>query len=213
MPRGARPGFPHHVIQRGNRRQNVFFEPNDYFLYLKLLTIFTKKYFADVWSYCLMPNHVHLILVPKKADDLAKAVGETHKTYTKTINKRHQWKGYLWEGRFKSYFMDNSYVFCAIRYVEMNPVRGRMVDAPEKYPWSSAKSHIENKKSPLLSPFKLKEEISDWRSYLLSAPENETDILRQRVQSNHPLGTPEFISDVEKHFDIKIGTRTLGTCP
>src|SRR4030042_2517893 len=99
------PGFPHHVTQRGNRRQRVFFSDSDYEAYIDLMSEWCKKYRVEIWAYCLMPNHIHLIATPKTKDGLCRAIGEAHRRYTREINFRKKWHGYLWQGRFASFAM------------------------------------------------------------------------------------------------------------
>src|ERR1700704_537259 len=103
-------GFPHHVTQRGNRRQTIFFEPADYALYRDLLAERCRKASVEVWAYCLMPNHVHLVLRPSTPDGLARAIGETHRQYTGFINARARWTGHLFQGRFSSVALDEALV-------------------------------------------------------------------------------------------------------
>jgi putative transposase len=167
--------LPHHVIQRGNRRQKVFFERQDREFYLQLLEEKAGKYRVEVWAYCLMDNHVHLIVVPAEESSLARAIGETHKEYTRMINFREKWRGYLWEGRFKSFIVDEKYIYAVIRYVERNPVRAKMVRKAEDYEWSSAKMHVEKRLSRVLSHFYLLDEIKDWSEYLRD-DEREDDL-------------------------------------
>ncbi len=121
------PGLPHHITQRGNRRQTVFFSDQDYRAYLDLLGDWSAKGGLKIWAYCLMPNHVHLIGVPKTEDSLRAAVAETHRRYTRLINFREGWRGHLWQERFHSFAMDEAYVYRAVRYVELNPVRAGLV--------------------------------------------------------------------------------------
>ena len=122
------PGLPHHVTQRGNRRQQTFFNDGDYVAYLELMAEWCREEGVEIWSYCLMPNHVHLIAVPKTEDGLRRAIGEAHRRYTRRINFREKWRGYLWQGRFASFIMDEPYLLAAARYVELNPVRAKLVD-------------------------------------------------------------------------------------
>jgi len=123
------PDFPHHVTQRGNRRQTVFFESSDYALYRDLLAERCRKAAVEVWAYCLTPNHVHLVLRPSTPDGLARAIGETHRQYTGFINARARWTGHLFQGRFSSVALDEAHFVAAARYVALNPVprtgRGR----------------------------------------------------------------------------------------
>src|SRR5919197_2934683 len=122
------PGVPHHVTQRGNRRQQVFFESSDYTLYRDVLAERCRKASVEVWAYCLMPNHVHLVMVPQTPDALAGAIGETHRQYTDFINARARWTGHLFQGRFSSVALDEAHLIAAARYVALNPVRARLVE-------------------------------------------------------------------------------------
>ena len=100
------PGMPHHVTQRGNRRQPTFFDDEDYAAYLELMADGCREEGVAIWAYCLMPNHVHLIGVPETEQSLRRAIGEAHRRYTRRINFRERWRGYLWQGRFASFVMD-----------------------------------------------------------------------------------------------------------
>ncbi len=130
MPRIERvtvPSIPHHITQRGNRRQKTFFSNKDYTTYIDLMAEWCNRCGVEIWAYCLMPNHVHLIAVPDNEDSLAKAIGEAHRRYTRHINFRKGWRGHLWQGRFASYPMDEVYLMVAARYIELNPVKARLV--------------------------------------------------------------------------------------
>src|ERR1700746_2480960 len=107
------PGYPHHVTQGGNRPQTVFFEPSDYAVYRDLLADRCRKASVEVWAYCLMPNHVHLVLTPQTAEGLARAIGETHRQYTGSINARARWTGHLFQGRFSSVTLDEEHLVAA----------------------------------------------------------------------------------------------------
>ncbi len=133
--------MPHHVTQRGNRRQQTFFNDGDYRQYLDLMQHWCLQHQVAIWAYCLMPNHVHLILVPPSEESLCRAVGEAHRRYTRHINFREGWRGHLWQGRFASFVMDEPYLLAAARYVERNPVRARLVSQAADWPWSSAAAH------------------------------------------------------------------------
>ena len=117
------PHIPHHVTQRGNRRQQVFFGEADYAAYRALLAEGCREAGVSVWAYCLMPNHVHLILLPPEAGALRAALSEVHRGYTRLVNFREGWRGYLWQGRFASFPMDERHLLTCARYVELNPVR------------------------------------------------------------------------------------------
>ena len=124
------PGMPHHITQRGNRRQQTFFNDGDYAAYLGLMAEWCRKEGVAIWSYCLMPNHTHLVAVPSSEDGLRRAIGEAHRRYSRRINFREKWRGYLWQGRFASFVMDEPYLLAAARYVELNPVRAKLVTSP-----------------------------------------------------------------------------------
>lgn len=145
IARAVAPGIPHHITQRGNRRQQTFFNDEDYQVYLELMSEWCITYDVSAWAYCLMPNHVHLILVPDKKEGLNLAVGEAHRRYTRRINVREGWRGHLWQGRFSSFILDERYLLACARYVELNPVRAGLVKNPEDWPWSSAEPHIAEK--------------------------------------------------------------------
>jgi putative transposase len=202
MPRFARiviPDCPHHIIQRGNHRQKVFFCDNDKKLYLDLLKYNCLKEKIDIWVYCLMDNHVHFIAVPRRSDSLARGIGETHRKYTTMINIRSNWKGFLWQGRFLSYPMDEQYLYNAVRYIEQNPVRAGLVKRPENYPWSSARAHVLKIQNDLLTDFYLLFEIEDWASYLReTVSEKNRRLFQQHERCGRPLGSESFIRKLEK---------------
>lgn len=201
MPRMARVAAvdePHHVIQRGNRRQNVFFKPEDKQAYLDILHLQAKFFGLEVWAYCLMDNHVHLIVVPKEDDSLVKAIGETHQLYTRMINFRERWRGYLWQGRFKSVPLDERYLYAAVRYVERNPVRAGIVQKAQEYQWSSAGSHVYNTDNKVLSRFYLMEEIDNWADYLAQDDDEvHMRIIRRHSETGRPIGSEHFIRGLE----------------
>ena len=192
MPRLARvvaTGHPHHVIQRGNRRQKVFFGDKDKEEYLKILDLNARLFQVKVWAYCLMDNHVHLIVVPQNEKSLTKTIGLTHQLYTRLINFRQGWNGYLWQGRFKSVVLDEKYLYSAVRYVENNPVRAGIVSRAEDYLWSSAKAHVNKENEGLLSWFYLLDEIRNWRNYLSEEDtKHMIEIIREHTGNGRPLG-------------------------
>jgi putative transposase len=202
MPRTARiviPNVPHHVIQRGNRRQNVFFSEDDKQFYLKLMLKWSHIARLSVWAYCLMDNHVHFILVPFLEASLRNCLAEVHKRYAQVINKRQSWKGHLWQERFISYPMDEAYRFRAIRYVELNPVRAGIVLDPFSYRWSSARAHRLGEEDPLLARNPLGMSGENWSKYLADGLiESESDLFRDHSRSGRPLGEEDFM----RRFDL-----------
>ena len=192
------PGVPHHIIQRGNRRQKVFFRESDYESYISLLREWCERYGVEIWAYCLMPNHIHLIAVPQTEEGLSRGIGETHRRYTRMINFRESWRGYLWQGRFASYPMDDRYLMVAVRYIELNPLRAKMVREPWEYPWSSARAHIEGKDDRLVQAHALLEVAEDWKEFLQEGmKEEELEQIRHHERTGRPLGDTSFVAKVE----------------
>ncbi len=183
------PGYPHHVTQRGNRRQETFFCDDDYREYIRLMSEWCRENCVEIWGYCLMPNHVHLIAVPKDKGSLAKAIGEAHRRYTRYINFREGWRGYLWQGRFASYVMDQKHLIAAARYVELNPVKAKLAAQPGDYKWSSARAHLSGKDDDLVKTEPLLKIINDWDRLLASGmPEEDEARIKQHSRTGRPLG-------------------------
>ncbi|MFC1525057.1 transposase [Planctomycetota bacterium] len=198
LARAVIPGIPHHVTQRGNRRQAVFFKDTDYEDYIELLAEWGQHYGLEYWAYCLMPNHVHLIVVPSARESLARAIGETHRRYTRMINFREDWRGYLWQGRFGSFPMDEQYLYAAARYVEMNPVRARLVKQAQDYKWSSAHAHLKGEDDKLIKATPLLNMVDDWQAFLTQELSNsELSLLRKHERTGRPLGSKSFIKKLE----------------
>lgn len=192
------PHVPHHVTQRGNRRLPTFFVESDYVAYLDYLADGCAKTGAEVWAYCLMPNHVHLLLVPKSEDGLRATLGEAHRRYTRMINFRENWRGHLWQERFSSFPTDEKHLLNAARYIELNPVRAKMVASAEDYPWSSARAHLNSLPDPLLRTYKLLAVMPNWRDFLASGlSENDIEAIRRHENTGRPLGAPGFIARIE----------------
>lgn len=170
MPRSARvilPETPHHITQRGNRRQLTFFSDGDYRFYLNALREECVAAQVAVWAYCLMPNHLHLMLVPGDPEKLGRVVKETHRRYTTMINKREGWTGYLWQGRFGSEpLTTTASVLNAARHIERNPAEAGLVTKPEDWPWSSAAAHLTARDDPFLVTPALLDFEPNWRQLL-----------------------------------------------
>jgi putative transposase len=194
-------GVAHHVTQRGNRRQETFFCDEDYAAYLALLSEWCGRCGVEVWAYCLMPNHVHLIVVPDGEDGLRRGLGEAHRRYTRRINFREGWRGHLWQGRFASYAMDERYLLRAARYVELNPVRARLCRAPWRWRWSSAAAHIAGKDDGVARVSPLLERVKDWRAFLTDAlSAEEVELLRRHERTGRPLGESAFLARIERRL-------------
>jgi putative transposase len=205
------PGFPHHVIQRGNRRQKVFFNEDDYTQYLKLLEAYSRKFNLDILAYCLMPNHIHLIATPIRSTSLAQAIGETHRNYTRFINFREQWRGYLWQGRFSSYVLDEQYLLSATRYILLNPVKSKLVSRPWDHKWSSAKHHMNLERSSLLKDDLLSSLIGDWKKFLnIKSKQDDSRLLQLHERTGRPLGDSKFINKLESMLKIELKKKKPG---
>lgn len=199
LARVVLPGYPHHITQRGNRRQDVFFQDSDYEHYLELLKEWCDSEGISIWAYCLMSNHVHLIVVPKKKSNLGKAIGEIHRRYTRVINFREGWRGYLWQGRFASYPMDKNWLLKAAAYVELNPVKAGMTKKAWDYRWSSVHAHLSGiDKRGIIQPEKLLSLTGDWKDYLKQADRQHPDEFERHEKTGRPLGEERFIEKAER---------------
>ena len=193
------PGLPHHITQRGNRRQQTFFCDEDYAAYVELMAEWCGERGVEMWAYCLMPNDVHLLAVPQAEDSLGRAIGEAHRRYTRRSNFREKWRGYLWQGRFASFVLDEPYLLAAARYVELNPLRaGLVVDAAD-WPWSSARAHLSGRDDRLVRVAALLAIVADWRGLLNSAlGEEQLRDLRDHGRTGCPLGNAQFVERLER---------------
>jgi putative transposase len=214
MPRIARlviPDIPHHVTQRGNRRQPTFFPDDDYRLYRHLLGEECRRAGTRIWAWCLMPNHVHLVLVPADASGLRVAVGETHRRYSRFVNLREEWRGHLWQGRFASFPMDEAHLLACARYVELNPVRAGLVARAEHWPWSSARAHLGLAADPVTELAPMRERIADWRALLdVGLREEERAAIRARERSGSPLGDAAFVRRISEMLGRAVEPRPRG---
>jgi len=206
MPRVARSVFahvPHHVTQRGNRREDVFFTDEDRQIYLRWLREYAEKHHVDILAYCLMTNHIHLIAVPSSEEGLQQLLKPLHMRYAQRLNRAQGWKGHVWQGRYFSSALDEHYLWAALRYVERNPVRARLVRKAENYPWSSAGGHCGLRQDPLLTVQKYWrkqfEGVGDWSAWLAEGDEpDKLEILRRNADKGLPCGSERFIHKIEK---------------
>ncbi|MGZ8283923.1 MAG: transposase [Allosphingosinicella sp.] len=198
MPRLARlvvPDVPHHVTQCGNRGQQTFFSDGDYAFYMALLGEWSAKSDTRIWAWCLMPNHVHLILVPAREDGLRAALGETHRRYTRHVNLREGWRGHLWQSRFASFPIDEGWLLNCMRYVEHNPVRAGLVKRPEQWRWSSARAHLGVEDDGVTETGPMLERVGNWRAFLHDGIDaGVRDQIRASERTGHALGSDEFLA-------------------
>lgn len=208
------PGYPHHVTQRGNRRQRTFFSPQDYQEYVDKIVEAKESAGVSFWAYCLMPNHVHLIVVPERKSSLADLFAKAHRAYTRYINFRHDWRGHLWQDRFNSCVMDKDHLLSAVRYVELNPVRAGLCTAAEDWKWSSAKAHLVGKNDELVDVAPMLDVVGDWRSYLRqSVSDDVRSRLRKHSRTGRPLGSPAFVETLETITGRKLIKKKPGRKP
>lgn len=217
MPRLARlviPGIPYHVTQRGNRRLPTFFEDGDFALYRDLLSKAAERAETEVWSYCLMPNHVHMIVVPSHEDGLRQTFAEAHRRYTGFVNARHRWTGHLWQGRFGAVAMDEEHFVHAARYVALNPVRARLCDRAEQWQWSSARAHLESCDDGLVRVAPLLDRVGDFASFLGGEEDQQASrALRVAETTGRPLGNPHWIEQLEQVTGRKLAPQKRGPKP
>ena len=193
------PGHPHHVTQRGNGRARTFFGDSDYALYRDLLAENCHAAEVEVWAWCLMPNHVHLILVPSDPDGLRRALARVHRTYAGTIQARRKRSGHFWQGRFGAVAMDEEHLAAALRYVSLNPVRARLVQRAQDWRWSSVRAHLRGKDDGITELKPINDRFPDFADLL--AVEPETDLfagLRAAESVGRPLGDDRFLARLER---------------
>lgn len=214
LARIVAPGLPHHVTQRGNRRERVFFEASDYALYRDLLAQACRKADVAVWGYCLMPNHVHLTLVPDAPTSLARALSETHRRNTGYVNARARQTGHLFQGRFGSVALDEDHLMAAARYVSLNPVRARLVASAQDWPWSSVRAHLDGRSDGLVDVQPLLHRIGRFADLI----ENEADTaqaaaLRAAETFGRPVGSSAFLSELAARLGRQIEPKKRGRKP
>jgi REP-associated tyrosine transposase len=208
------PGLPHHVTQRGNRREPVFFGADDYQLYRRLIATAARRAGAAVWAYCLMPNHVHLIVTPADADGLRATFAEAHRRYTGAINARFRWTGHLFQGRFGAVVMDEPHLLAAVRYIALNPVVAGLVSHAGDWPWSSARAHLAGEDDELATVAPLRALIRDFAALLAAPADPATTARIERAPTiGRPLGAPEWIAALERRVGRPLAPGKPGPKP
>lgn len=193
---------PHHVTQRGNARQSILTSDAERLVYLELLQHYAKLYHLSLLGYCLMSNHVHLVIIPRDAEALATGLKQTHGRYAAYWNAAHKSSGHVWQGRFYSCPLDSAHLWIALRYTELNPVRARMVREAAQWKWSSAAVHCVGRDAPPWLDVELWSErwsAKNWCEYLASGErEQELQAIRQCTHTGRPLGTAAFLHSLEE---------------
>jgi len=192
------PGLPHHVTQRGNGRAKVFFTPKDYELYRDLLVEHCRAADVGIWAWCLMPNHVHLILTPADADGLRRALAKVHRIYAGVIHARQKKTGHFWQGRFGAVAMDKDHLLSALRYVGLNPVRAGLVQRAMDWPWSSARAHLTGEPDGVtdLGPTQDRLPSSAGLFDLIETDAAAFDALRKAESIGRPMGDRAFMDRI-----------------
>jgi putative transposase len=212
--------YPHHIVQRGHNRQVVFAEPQDCQRYLETLREFKHAYDVAVYAYCLMTNHVHLLLSPAHPGSLGKLMKRLAGRQTRHHNCLEGRSGTLWEGRYKSSPVDtDAYLLACCRYIELNPLRARMVAAPEAYTWSSCRHHLgivrcdwldTNPCYRALGRDEAERQSRYWKFLRTAIPEGEWALIREAVQRGQLTGTQRFADEVEAIVGRRVERRGQG---
>ena len=198
LARVVAPGYPHHVMQRGSRGGEAFFDDDDYRAYLELMAERCAGAGVAVWAYCLMPSHVHLIALPEREDSLHRGIGEAHRRYARRVNARLGWSGHLWQGRFASFPVDEPHALAAARQVELGPVEAGLAMTAPAWPWSSAAAHLSGRDDGLVQVAPLLALVDDWQAFLSKAPdEAAAEALRRHAGTGRPLGSEAFVEGLE----------------
>jgi len=193
------PGHPHHVTQRGNGGARTFFGDDDYALYRDLLAAHCRAAAVEVWAWCLMPNHVHLILVPTDQDGLRRALARVHRAYAGIIQARRKRSGHFWQGRFGAVAMDEDYLAAALRYVALNPVRARLVGRAQDWRWSSTRAHLRGRDDGLTALQPIKDRFPRFADLLATGADPEAfERLRAAESIGRPLGNDRFLARLER---------------
>jgi putative transposase len=207
-------GVPHHVTQRGNARRSILTTDGDRQVYLELLGEKSAQHQLSVLGYCLMSNHVHLVVIPQRSDALAQALKQAHGRYAAYWNVRYKSSGHAWQGRYYSCPMDEPHLWEALRYVELNPVRARMVAEPEEWRWSSAAAHLGAARPDIcleMEAWQQRWTPASWREYLAAGTtEAEVEAIRQSTHTGRPLGTSEFVNTLEPMLKCQLAPQRGG---
>ncbi len=192
------PDVPYHVTQRGNGRQQTFFSDDDFALYRGLLSEACREANVGVWAWCLMPNHVHLILTPSDEDGLRRALARVHRRYAGVVNARRRRTGHFWQGRFGAVAMDENHLAAAFRYVSLNPVRARLAARAQDWGWSSVRAHLGLGEDGVTDVAPARARFVDFAELLDAPADDEAEArLRNGESVGRPVGSVAFIARLE----------------
>ena len=219
-PRFFVAGIANHVIQRGNNKEAIFFEEEDYVKYKTILNAAAIKQGVKIHAYVLMTNHIHLLATAESTNGISLMMQQTGRYYVPYINFKYKRTGTLWEGRFKSSLVsDDLYILSCMRYIEMNPVRAYMVKAPQEYIWSSYHSNVRGAYDSLITEHvsylgldnNRKQQQESYRDLFLEhINEKILNDIRNCAQTGTPLGNSKFRKQIEKKLKMKVGYNTRG---
>jgi putative transposase len=205
------PGLPHHITQRGNGRQRVFFSDDDYALYRNLLAENCKAAGVACWAFCLMPNHIHAILVPSDEDGLLAALAATHRRYAGLINARRKRTGHFWQGRYGAAVLDEPHLEAAFRYILINPVKAKLVAQPQDWRWSSAPAYLKSRDDGLTTTAPMRSRIPSMKTFLGNdGIELEEHMISPNETIGRPRGDEAFIRKLEKATGRELRARKRG---
>jgi len=214
LPRIVIPKQPLHIIQRGNNREPCFFADEDFRFYLDSLKDASSRHGCRIHAYVLMTNHVHLLLTPESAESPSAVLQSVGRRYVRYVNHVYGRSGTLWEGRYKSALIDSDhYLLVCSRYIELNPVRARMVEQPGDYRWSSYRYNALGLADALLTPHFLYESLGAdavqrgavYRSlFNTQANLTEFDAIRSATETGNILGNDRFKENIETALKRRI---------
>ena len=220
QPRFLLPGYPQHVIQRGNNRNVIFAEDADYVFYMDRLREACDRFICRIHAYVLMTNHVHLLITPETENGIGKAMQSLGRRYVQYFNYRYKRTGTLWEGRYKASLIDtDQYLLTCYRYIELNPVRAGMVELPAQYRWSSYNYNANGVADPSVTPHKMyqslgadKERRREAYRALFRYAVNENTLKEIRDATNRAwvLGGNRFRKEVEEMLQRQTAPKARG---
>ena len=208
------PGVPHHIVQRGNNKNSIFFEREDFEQYLRLLSRYSQKYEFRILSFCLMTNHVHIVGIPSEIGSMSSLMRSTQHRYSLQLNRKMGKSGHNWYSRYYSCPCDEFHGVSSMRYVELNPVRAGIVKEPWDYMWSSAMYHVGQRSYPeFLDRNWWNKRFSprDWEELLVQTTELDSiSLIRNNTKSGRPLGSKEFREMVKSQAGVEKERRLRG---
>lgn len=211
LARVVLPHIPHHVTQRGNGRAQTFFCDEDYQLYRDLLVEHCRGSGVNVWGWCLMPNHVHLVLTPEDPDGLRRVLSRVHRIYAGHIHKREKRTGHFWQGRFGCVAMDEEHLVAALAYAALNPVRAKLAGRAEDWRWSAVHAYRNSGKGDGVVDYRKVKPYLEAVNQIIEAGEEDARFktLRQSETTGRPIGNEEFLNAAEKQTgrSLKQGKR------